>query len=101
KLIHEFGLAVQWVLRKSKRLEVFLTSQYQHERLADASCDLYAASCTLSRLDHLLSSGSGPRDVLAGRHFLKLAFRRVRQNLAALSDNEDVSTTATADAWLK
>jgi alkylation response protein AidB-like acyl-CoA dehydrogenase len=101
KLVQQFGLAVQWVLRRSKRIEIFLTSQYQHERVADAACDLYAASCTLSRLDHLLALGRNDRDTAAGRHFLRLAFRRVRQNLAALSDNDDGSTTMTADAWLK
>lgn len=105
-LVQQFGLAVQWVLRKSKRIEVFLTSQYQHERLADAACDLYAASCSLSRLDHLLTNSNGrsdilSRDVVAGRHFLKIAFRRIRQNLAALDDHDDASTTACANAWLK
>lgn len=105
-LVQQFGLAVQWVLRKSRRIEVFLTSQYQHERLADAACDIYAASCTLSRLDHLLQSSNGrpshnTRDLVTGRHFLKIAFRRIRQNLAALDDNDDASTTAAADAWLK
>ncbi len=105
-LVREFGLAVQWVLRKSKRIEVFLTSQYQHERLADAACDLYAASCALSRLEHLLQRSNGrpahkDRDVVAGRHFLKIAFRRIRHNLAALNDNDDASTTAAAEAWLK
>jgi hypothetical protein len=37
---------------------------------------------------------------MAGRHFLKLAFRRIHQNLAALTDNDDASTTAAADAAL-
>jgi hypothetical protein len=41
------------------------------------------------------------RDVVAGRHFLKIAFRRIRQNLAALDDHDDASTTACANAWLK
>src|SRR5262249_6947744 len=53
--IKEFGLAVQWVLRQSGSVEKFLQSQYQHERLADAACELYASSCTLARLDHLLT----------------------------------------------
>jgi alkylation response protein AidB-like acyl-CoA dehydrogenase len=105
-LVQQFGLAVQWVLRKSKRIEVFLTSQYQHERLADAACDLYAASCTLSRLDHILThpngrAASSERDLTVGRHFLKLAFRRIRQNLAAIDDHDDSSTTACANMCLK
>jgi hypothetical protein len=102
-LVGDFGLAVQWVLRHCGKVEVFLTSQYLHERLADAVCDIYAASCTLSRLDHLLASANGQPmanhpDVVAGRHFLALAYRRIRQNLKALNDNDDASTTKTADA---
>jgi hypothetical protein len=38
--------------------------------------------------------------VIAGRYFLKLADRRIRQNLAALHDNDD-ETTRTANAVLK
>ena len=106
RLVGDFGLAVQWVLRHCGKIEVFLTSQYLHERLADAACDLYAASCTLSRLDSLLTSTNGKPmfshpDVIAGRHFLALAFRRIRQNLAALRDNDDASTTLTANAVLQ
>jgi len=66
---------------------------------------LYAASCTLSRLDHLLTVGNGnaaevARDLVVGRHYLKLSDRRLRQCLAALNDNDDASTTAAADAVL-
>jgi hypothetical protein len=38
------------------------------------------------------------RDVQAGRYFLKYSDRRIRQSLAALSDNDDTETTKTADA---
>jgi alkylation response protein AidB-like acyl-CoA dehydrogenase len=105
RLVQEFGLAVQWVLRHCGSIETFLTSEYLHERIADAACDIYAASCTLSRLDGIyMHSNNVPvdrnADAIAGRHFLKLAFRRVRQNLDALDDNDDGSTTAAADAAL-
>jgi hypothetical protein len=105
RLAGDFGLAVQWVLRHCGKIEVFLTSQYLHERLADSACDLYAASCTLSRLDSMLASANGQPmsnhpDVIAGRHFLALAYRRTKQNLAALTDNDDASTTRTANALL-
>jgi alkylation response protein AidB-like acyl-CoA dehydrogenase len=101
--VRDFGLAVQWVLRKYR--EAVLERQYVQERIADAACELYAASCTLSRLDHLLSSVNGNpvdlnRDLVAGRYFLKLADRRIRQCLAALADNDDEMTTAAADAAL-
>jgi acyl-CoA dehydrogenase family member 9 len=119
--VRDFGLAVQQTLvhfrnraRQEKNgsvredlkiMEVVLKSQYMQERLADAACDLYASSCTLSRLDHILNhEGLAPereRDVQAGRYFLALADRRIKQNLAALWDNDDALTTRTADAYLR
>jgi alkylation response protein AidB-like acyl-CoA dehydrogenase len=77
--------------------------QYQHERIAEAACELYASSCALSRLDHLLASGApdSDADVTAGRYYLRLADRRIHDNLAALWSNDDALTTATADAALK
>jgi alkylation response protein AidB-like acyl-CoA dehydrogenase len=119
--VRDFGVAVQQVLFHFRKqalahtngttseelriMEVVLKSQYMQERLADAACDLYASSCTLSRLDHLLGHvPAGPdrdRDVQAGRYFLTLADRRIRQSLAALWDNDDDATTRTADAFLQ
>jgi alkylation response protein AidB-like acyl-CoA dehydrogenase len=103
--VKEFGLAVQWVLRHTGSIEKFLPSEYLHERIADAACELYASSCTLARLDHLLTAGNGhptelERDVQAGRYFLTISDRRVRQSLAALTDNDDADTTKAADAAL-
>ena len=119
--VRDFGLAVIDTLRHFRKkameqasgsddeelkiMEVVLKSQYMQERLADSACDLYAASCTLSRLDHLVSHANGhpdtQREIQAGRYFMALANRRIQQNLASLWDNEDGMTTATADAWLK
>jgi alkylation response protein AidB-like acyl-CoA dehydrogenase len=104
KRVRDFGLAVQGVLRQYR--EAVLERQYVQERIADAACDLYASSCTLSRLDHLLTQGNHSpaevkRDVTAGRYFLMLAGRRIRQNLAALADNDDDQTTAAANAVLE
>jgi alkylation response protein AidB-like acyl-CoA dehydrogenase len=101
--VRDFSLAVQSALMKHK--EQILFRQYVQERLADASCELYASACTLARLDHLLTMSNGNPDevgcdVAAGRHFLYLSDRRVRQCLAALHDNDDRSTTKTADAAL-
>jgi alkylation response protein AidB-like acyl-CoA dehydrogenase len=102
--VRDFGLAVVDMLRKYR--EAILERQYVHERIADAACDLYASSCTLSRLDSLMSVGNhrppeDNSDVVAGRYFLKLADRRIRHNLAALHDNDDEETTRTASAVLK
>jgi alkylation response protein AidB-like acyl-CoA dehydrogenase len=101
--VRDFGLAVVDLLRRYR--EAVLERQYAHERICDAACDLYASSCTLSRLDHILTGGNGSSlegdpDVIAGRYFLRLADRRVRMNLAALRDNDDDATTATANAAL-
>jgi alkylation response protein AidB-like acyl-CoA dehydrogenase len=101
--VRDFSLAVQSMLMKHR--ENILLRQYVQERLADAACELYASSCTLARLDALMTVGNGhaeevARDVAAGRYFLRLSNRRIKQCLAALSDNDDADTTATADAVL-
>lgn len=104
KRVRDFGLAVQGVLRKYR--EQVLERQYVQERIADAACDLYASACTLSRLDSLLTPGNGSpaevrREATLGRYFLSLADRRIRQNLAALADNDDDRTTEAAHAALE
>jgi alkylation response protein AidB-like acyl-CoA dehydrogenase len=125
KRVREFGLAVQQGLAHVRKNALknkpkfgtaaddellivgeLLKRQYMQERIADAACDLYASSCTLARLDHLLTHGNHnpaevQRDVAAGRYFMKLANRRIKQNLAALWDNDDEATTAAAQAALE
>ncbi|MBY0528290.1 MAG: acyl-CoA dehydrogenase family protein [Gemmataceae bacterium] len=103
KRVRDFGLGVQSLLRHYR--EGILERQYQLERIADAANDLYAASCTLSRLDYLLTHGNHnpaevQRDVAAGRYFMHLTNRRIKQNLAALWDNDDEQTTAAAQGAL-
>src|SRR5262249_14854976 len=71
--VRDFGAAVQKVLVQYR--ESVLERQYVQERIADAACELYAASCTLGRMDHLLTYGNGhagdvERDLAAGRYFL-------------------------------
>jgi alkylation response protein AidB-like acyl-CoA dehydrogenase len=117
--VRDFGIAIVDVLRhfrgkalahrngqqseELKIMEVVLKSQYMQERIADAACDLYASSCTLSRLDHMIGQGGAvpERDLEAGRYFLTLANRRIKQNLQALWDNDDPATTRAADVWLR
>ncbi|MBM4067613.1 MAG: acyl-CoA dehydrogenase [Planctomycetes bacterium] len=103
KRVRDFGLAVQTVLRQHR--EAVLTKQYLQERISWVACDLYASSCVLSRLDHLLNHGNGKaedvnRDAQAGRYFLKLAGRRMTRNLDELWSNDDEETTRTADGYL-
>ncbi len=102
--IREFHLAIQTQLMKYR--EEILYRQYVQERLADAACELYASSCTLSRLDSLLAHTNGnaaeqAREEAAGRYYLRLSNRRIQQCLAALGDNDDKETTETADATLQ
>jgi alkylation response protein AidB-like acyl-CoA dehydrogenase len=104
KRVGEFGLAVQSTLMRYR--EAILERQYIQERIADAACLLYASSCTLSRLDHVLAHGNGNsaelhRDVTAGKYFMRLANRQIRECLAALTDNDDSLTTETANAALE
>jgi acyl-CoA dehydrogenase family member 9 len=101
--VRQFSVAVQKMLMKHR--EAILFKQYIQERLADAACELYASSCTLSRLDSLYSFSNGnqeelQREIQAGTYFLRLSDRRVGQCLAALKDNDDADTTRTADAYL-
>jgi acyl-CoA dehydrogenase family protein 9 len=103
--VKRLGLALPWAFLRAGTEEKFIQSQYAHERLADIAIDLYAASCTLARLDHLLTTGNGDArqtkaDVTAGKYFLRLAERRIARNLESLKDNDDAMTTATADAAL-
>jgi len=101
--IRDFHVGVIDMMRKHQEGLIF--RQYVQERLADAACELYASSCTLARLDHLLMAGNGnpeevARDVEAGRYYLRYANRRIKELLAGLYDNDDGETTAAADAAL-
>lgn len=101
--VREFSLAVQGQLIRHR--EQILMRQYVQERIADAACELYASSCTLSRLDSLLTQKNGnpdsiQPDIQSGLYFLKLSNRKILQSLAALHDNEDADTTSVADAIL-
>ena len=99
KRLNEFGRTVQSLLIKYR--ESFIERQYHHERVSDAACEIYASSCVLSRLDHLLAHGNGhaqelERDIAAGRYYLKLSDSGIRQCVNSLSDDEDTDTTAVA-----
>jgi hypothetical protein len=107
KLVREFGLKLPHVFLALKDEATFAQAQLVHERIADAAIDLYVSACTLARLDHLLAAGAGNgkpadpfADPAAGRYFLALAARRVRQNLAALDGNDDAALLAAAASTL-
>jgi hypothetical protein len=104
KLVRDFGLKLPHVFMALKDEATFAQAQLVHERIADVAIDLYVSACVLARLDHLAAAGGKPADPfadpVAGRYFLALAFRRVRQNLAALDANDDAELLAAAASTL-
>jgi acyl-CoA dehydrogenase family member 9 len=98
--IREFGNAVYNVLFQHR--EGVFEKQLVQERIAEAAMDLYASACVISRLDSLPVGTTPERelDLTVGRYFLRTANRRIKQQLAALWDNDDEHTVATANAVL-
>lgn len=89
----------------SKRLEEAIVGrQAVQARLADNAALLFAWSCVLSKLDHLLTEGaSGPkweRDKAAGLYFLHMAHEQIEQNLYLLDHNSDAAMERAAGAAL-
>lgn len=106
--VKRFGLNLPWVFKMCGTEERFIQAQYLHERLADIAIDLYVGSCVLSRLDHMLIKGAvnGSKvdhdaEIEAGKHFLRIAFRRIDQNIKALYRNDDDGTTTAAAAAIR
>ena len=109
KLVREFGLKLPHVFMAAKTEENFAQAELVHERIADIAIDLYVSACVLARLDYLLagkSSNGKPTatdlyaDPVAGKYFLKLAFRRIRDRFAALDDNDDKSLQDSAKSTI-
>jgi len=72
--------------------------QCQVARLADAATELYVSACVLRRLDALMRAGTADDDTLleAGHLYLRLADRRVRNTLRAITENDDAHVLAHA-----
>jgi acyl-CoA dehydrogenase family protein 9 len=109
RLTREFGLKLPHVFMALKDEATFAQAELVHERIADIAIDLYVSACVLARLDHLLSkpatNGTATpadpyADVTAGRYFLELAFRRIRERFAAFDDNDDANLLATAKGMI-
>jgi acyl-CoA dehydrogenase family protein 9 len=109
KLVREFGLKLPHVFMGLKDESRFVQAQLVHERIADIAIDLYVSACVLARLDHILakSTTNGKAtpadpfaDVAAGKYFLKLAFRRIRERFAALDDNDDAACLESAKSTI-
>lgn len=105
--IKRLGTALPRVFLRAGSEAKFIQAQLVHERLADIAMDLYASSCVLSRLDHMLQKGAGDSkaadfagEVEAGKYFLTLAARRIDDRFMTLNDNDDPETVRAADAAL-
>jgi acyl-CoA dehydrogenase family member 9 len=110
KLVARFSSNVERLLRVHR--EAIVDQEYQLGRIGEAAIELYVSACALRRLDAVLehadhggtiaTNGEAKTrsDLIVGRHYLRTAERRVQAQLAALWDNDDRSTTQTADLLL-
>jgi alkylation response protein AidB-like acyl-CoA dehydrogenase len=102
KMLGKFASETERLLRIHR--EAILDRQCKLTRIADAAMDLYACGCVLSRLDARLARSNhepqnAARELNAGRHFMRVAMRRVGRRLAALS-YDDEATVRFADSVL-
>src|SRR2546423_11222123 len=91
RLIWRFNVAVNRALVVYR--EPVLDMQLIQKRIAGAAMELFASTCVLSRWDAelraALRNGSAPAQSGTPDLFLRQSFRRVRQLLDALGDNDD------------
>src|SRR5436853_82343 len=103
RLIWRFNFAVNRSLILYR--EPILDMQLVQERVAGAAMDLFASTAVLSRWDSEIQSAQRNREKpgqinSAEELFLRQSFRRIRENLAGLGDNDDKIILKAADAAL-
>src|SRR5882672_4573308 len=103
RLIRHFNFAVNRALITYR--EPILDMQLVQERIANASMDLFASTCVLSRIDGDIqfagrNGNSVSPDHSAADLFLCQSFRRIRGFLAGLTDNDDRAVIAAAKSCL-
>ena len=103
RLIWRFNLAVNKSLVLYR--EPILDMQLVQERIAGAAIDLFASAATLARWDSEIQSAKGNGQSLAQKNtaselFLRQSFRRIRNFLDSLRDNDDKSILKAADSAL-
>jgi len=103
RLIWKFNFAVNKSLVRYR--EPILDMQLVQERIAGAAMDLFASAATLSRWDSEIQSGqrngeAPPKKNTAAELFLRQSFRRIRNFLNGLGDNEDEFILRAADSAL-
>ena len=108
KMVKDFGLKLPHVFLALKDEATFAQAELVHERIADIAIDLYVSACVLARLDHIATKATNGKpaaadpyaDPVAGKYFLQLAFRRIRERFAALDDNDDAGLLASAKSTI-
>src|SRR5947209_14439590 len=103
RLIWKFNIAVNKCLIRYR--EPILDMQLVQERIAGAAMDLFASAATLSRWDSEIQAGqrnggSPATKNTAAELFLRQSFRRIRNFLAGLNDNDDTLILKAADSAL-
>src|SRR6184192_3368626 len=103
RLIWRFNLAVNRSLIVYR--EPILDLQLVQERIAGAAMDLFASTAVLSRWDSEIQIGQGNGEApnqknTAAELFLRQSFRRIRNYLAGLNDNDDKFILKAADSAL-
>src|SRR5213595_3402253 len=103
RLIWRFNFAVNRSLVVYR--EPILDMQLVQERIAGAATDLFASTAVLSRWDSEIQfaqgNGEAPsRKNTAAELFLRQSFRRIRNYLAGLTDNDDKFILKAADSVL-
>jgi acyl-CoA dehydrogenase family member 9 len=103
RLVWRFSFAVNKALIAYR--EPVMEMQLIQERIANAAMELFAVTCVLSRWDSELQSVAGngkaaTTDHVAADLFVRRAFRKIKEALRDLGDNDDAALLATADAVL-
>jgi len=104
RLIWRFNLAVNRSLIVYR--EPILDLQLVQERIAGAAMDLFASTAVLSRWDSEIQIAQGNGEApnqknTAAELFLRQSFRRIRNYLAGLTDNDDKFILKAADSALR
>ena len=103
RLIWKFNFAVNKSLVAYR--EPIMDMQLVQERIANSAMEMFASACVLSRMDAELqgigqNGSAAPGSHAAAELFLRQSFRRIRNFLRDLTENDDRALLATANAVL-
>jgi alkylation response protein AidB-like acyl-CoA dehydrogenase len=104
RTLKSFGASVKRLLATYQK--EILDRQYQLARASDVVTEIYVSVCVLRRMETIIRDHHGDdaakaRLLATGNYYLQTAERRMRQNLAAMWDNDDAETTEVANRLLR